>query len=226
MTLLGKPLLAHTAEAALASVRLTRIVLSTDDPAIAECGRSLGLEVPFLRPRELAQDDTPTIPVLQHVVRRLEAAGASYDAVFVLQPTNPLRTTADIDGAIELLETSGADSVISCVDVGDHHPARMKQVNAAGQVSNPPFAELFEGQPRQCLPKMFLREGSVYLARMRVLMDRNSLQGADCRAWIIPRERGWNIDTPFDLFIVEQMMRARSMPGPSGAPHQEAAHAR
>jgi CMP-N-acetylneuraminic acid synthetase len=205
--LMGRPLLAYTAEAALRATRLSRIVLSTDDPEIAEVGRAWGLEVPFLRPSRLAADATPTVPVMQDVVRRLEAADDRYDATFLLQPTNPLRTPADIDGAIELLERTGADSVISFVDTGERHPARMKTIDGDGRVLDPPFAEPFEGMPRQQLPKLYLRDGSVYLTRRDVLMDRNSLKGADCRAWIMPEERAWNIDSPFDLFIVEQMMK-------------------
>lgn len=207
--LLGKPLLAYTAEAALASKRLTRTVLSTDDREIAEIGRRLGLDVPFFRPAELARDDTPTIPVLQDVVRRLEAAGESYEAIMTLQPTNPLRRVEDIDGAIDLLEASGADSVLSFVDVGERHPARMKCIDAKGRVSDPPFAEAFEGQPRQQLQKLYLREGSIYLTRRSVLMEQHSLKGADCRAWIIPEERARNIDTLFDLRIAEYILRAQ-----------------
>ncbi|MGH9771712.1 MAG: cytidylyltransferase domain-containing protein [Candidatus Acidiferrales bacterium] len=207
--LLGKPLLAYTAEAALASKRLTRTVLSTDDREIAEIGRQLGLDVPFLRPAELARDDTPTIPVLQDVVRRLEAAGESYEAIMTLQPTNPLRRVEDIDGAIDLLESSGADSVLSFVDVGERHPARMKCIDATGRVSDPPFAEAFEGQPRQQLRKLYLREGSIYLTRRPVLMEQHSLKGADCRAWIIPEERARNIDTLFDLRMAEYILRAQ-----------------
>jgi CMP-N,N'-diacetyllegionaminic acid synthase len=199
--------LAYTAEAARASKRLARTVLSTDDEGIAAVGREWGLETPFLRPPELAQDDTPTVPVLQDVVGRLEAAGDRYDAVFLLQPTNPLRLASDIDGAIELLEQTGADSVISFSDVGERHPARMKWIDAQGRVIDPPFIERFEGQPRQQLEKMYLRDGSVYLTRRDVLMEQNSLKGADCRAWIIPEERARNIDSYFDLFLVERMLR-------------------
>ena len=89
--LLGKPLLAYTAEAALAAKHLTRTVLSTEDEEIASVGHACGLDVPFLRPAELARDETPTMPVLQDVVRKLEALGEFYEAVFILQPTNPLR---------------------------------------------------------------------------------------------------------------------------------------
>lgn len=205
--LAGKPLLAYTAEVALASKGLKRTVLSTDDDEIARIGKSYGLDVPFLRPAELALDGTPTIPVLQDVVRRLEEAGERYDAIFLLQPTNPLRMVSDIDGAIELLRETGADSVISFVDTGERHPARMKLIDETGRVTDPPFAEEFEGQPRQQLKKMFVRDGSVYLTRRDVLMCQNSLKGRDCRAWIIPEERSRNIDDEFDLFLVEQMMK-------------------
>jgi CMP-N-acetylneuraminic acid synthetase len=205
--LLGRPLLAYTAEAALSAKSLSRVVLSTDDRQIADVGRSLGLDVPFMRPHELARDDTPTIPVLQDVVRRLARDGQAYDAVFVLQPTNPLRRVEDIDGAVQLLEATQADSVISFVEVGEKHPARMKMIDAEGRVHNPPFAEASEGQPRQQLAKLYLREGSVYVTRHDVLMRQNSLQGRDCRAWIVPPERACAIDTPWDLFLAEQMRR-------------------
>lgn len=205
--LLGKPLLAYTAEAALAARRLTRTVLSTDDEEIATVGRAAGLEVPFLRPPELARDNTPTIPVLQDVVQKLEASGERYDAILALQPTTPLRRPEDIDGAIALLERTGADAVISFVDVGEKHPARMKFLDADGRVIDPPFAEQFEGQRRQDLPKMYLREGSIYLTRRDVLMLRHSLQGEDCRAWLVPVERACNIDVPFDLFLAAQILQ-------------------
>jgi CMP-N-acetylneuraminic acid synthetase len=208
--LLGKPLLAYTAEAALSAKRLTRTILSTEDEAIASIGRACGLDVPFLRSADLARDQTPSIPVLQDAVRRLEQIGEYYDAVFTLQPTNPLRRPQDIDGAVDLLERTGADSVISFVDVGEKHPARMKFINSEGKVIDPPFKEEFEGQRRQDLPKLYLREGSVYLTRRSVLMEQGSVQGSDCRAWLIPEDRACNIDTPFDLFLAEQMLKCRA----------------
>ena len=205
--LLGRPLIAYTAEAALASRKISRLVLSTDDPEIAEVGKRCGVEVPFFRPPELAKDDTPHVPVLQDVVRKMEAMDGPYDAILTLQPTNPLRRAADIDGAIELLDASGADSVISFVAVGERHPARMKEIDEQGWVIDPAFSEAFEGQPRQQLSKLYLREGSIYLTRRDVLMKGNSLKGKHCRAWMIPEERACNIDTPFDIYLAEQLLR-------------------
>jgi len=205
--LCGKPLLQYTAEAALKAKRLTRVILSTEDEEIAAVGRRCGLEVPFMRPPELARDDTPHVPVLQDAVRRMEQAGKTVDAILTLQPTNPLRLPSDIDGAIELLERTGADSVISFVAVGEKHPARMKFIGEDGRVVDPPFAEKFEGQRRQDLPVLYLREGSIYLTRRDVLMKHNSIKGRDCRAWIMPQDRACNIDSPFDLFLAEQLLK-------------------
>jgi CMP-N-acetylneuraminic acid synthetase len=205
--LAGRPLLAYTASAALAARRLSRVVLSTDDEEIAEVGRRLGLDVPFMRPAALAQDDTPAIAVLQHAVREVEQQDERFDAVFTLQPTNPLRRTDDIDGAIELLARTGADSVISFVEVGDRHPARMKFIDADGRVIDPPFAERVEGQRRQDLPKMYLREGSVYVTRRDVLVHDGSVKGNDCRAWIVAADRACNIDEPIDWMLAEVLVR-------------------
>ncbi|EMI17663.1 CMP-N-acetylneuraminic acid synthetase [Rhodopirellula maiorica SM1] len=204
--LCGKPLLQYTAEAALAAKKLTRVVLTTECDEIASVGRACGLEVPFIRPAELAKDDTPSLPVIQHTVDFLQQQGDRFDAVLTLQPTNPLRLPSDIDGAIDLLETSGADSVISFVDVGEKHPARMKFVGEDGRVIDPPFAEEFEGQRRQDLRPLYLREGSIYLTQRSVLMDQHSFKGQDCRAWIMPPHRACNIDTPFDMQMAEWLI--------------------
>ena len=209
----GKPLLHYTAQAALAARRLDRVILSTESESIGQVGRACGLEVPFQRPPELARDDTPTLPVIQHAVQWCEQQGDRYDAILVLQPTNPLRRAADIDGAIDLLETTAADSVISFVDVGEKHPARMKFIDADRRVTDPPFAESFEGQRRQDLQPLYLREGSIYLVRRDVLMLQHSLKGNDCRAWMIPPERACNIDEPFDLELASWLIdRQTNMP--------------
>jgi CMP-N,N'-diacetyllegionaminic acid synthase len=205
----GKPLLAWTAECAKAARSLSRVVLSTEDEEIAEVGRAWGLEVPFLRPQELAKNDTPSLPVVLHALAVLDEQGDRFDAVCLLQPTSPLRQPEDIDGAVSLLERTSAESVISFVDAGERHPARMKLVGDDGRVFEPAFAEAFEGQRRQELPKLYLREGSIYLTRTRVLVEKHSFKGDDCRAWIVPEERAVNVDTPFDLFLAEQALAYR-----------------
>jgi len=136
-----KPLIAHTIECALATNRVTRTIVSTDDQAIADVARQWGADVPFMRPPELATDTALAIPTLQHALQATEALDQStYDALVMLQPTTPFRTERDLDAALALLEKSGADSVISVVDVEGHHPARMKYMDG-DRLIDPPFCE-------------------------------------------------------------------------------------
>jgi len=200
----GKPLLVHTAEAALAARRLSRVVLTTDDERIAEIGRGCGLEVPFLRPAELAMDDTPTLPVLQHAVTELEKKGDRFDAVCLLQPTSPFRRAGDIDGCIELLETEGLDAVVSVLPVPpEHNPHWVYFRDREGLLR----LATGEDQPiprRQELPPAFHRDGSVYVTRRDVLMEENSLYGRRLGGFLAD-SRSVNLDTPADWERAERL---------------------
>jgi CMP-N,N'-diacetyllegionaminic acid synthase len=203
----GKPLLAHTAEAALAARRLSCVILTTDDGGIAEVGRRLGLEVPFLRPADLARDDTPTLPVVQHAVAELERAGDRFDAVCLLQPTSPFRRPEDIDGCIELLETEGLDAVISVLPVPpEHNPHWVYFRNGEGLLR----LATGEGQPiprRQELPPAFHRDGAVYVVRREILMQENSLYGRRLGGYVIPEsDRNVNLDTLADWDRAESLI--------------------
>lgn len=194
----GKPLLAYTVEAAV-DTAVDRLILSTDDVKIADAGRVLGCDVPFMRPPELARDETPHLPVIQHAVRWLqEHDGYSADVVVILQPTSPLRSAIDISGALRMLELSGADSVVSVTEVGPHaHPMRMLRVDASGN------ATLFSGEPvrnrinrRQDMPQAFVMNGAVYACRTHVLFgDDPSLYGDRVVAYPMPADRSISIDS-------------------------------
>jgi len=206
--LCGKPLLAYTAEAALASRRLSRVILSTEDEEIARVGRECGLETPFLRPAELARDETPMLPVVQHAVRFLEETGERFDAVCLLQPTNPLRGAAEIDACINLLESSGADAVITTLPVpAEYNPHWVYFPNSAGWLG------LSTGEPapiprRQELPPAFHREGSVYVTRREPLMERNSFYGARLLGYEMNADRSVNIDTIEDWERAERLLQS------------------
>jgi CMP-N,N'-diacetyllegionaminic acid synthase len=196
--LCGKPLIQYTADVALATLRLDRLILSTDDEEIAAVGRQCGLDVPFMRPTELAQDRTPSLPVLQHAVQFLEDRNEHYDAICLLQPTNPLRRAEHIDGCIELLETSGADAVITVLAVpAEYNPHWTYFRDQQG------FLRLSTGEPspiprRQDLPPAFHRDGSVYVMRRDVLMEQNSLYGARLAAFPMDSHSSVNIDSLAD----------------------------
>lgn len=200
----GKPLIVYTIEATRKTTLLSRTIVSTDSEEIAGMCRRFGAEVPFIRPADLGQDDTLMIPVVLHALDMLEE---TYDAVLLLQPTDPLRKPEDIDQAIRLLEAHPeADSVISVVKVGDNHPARMKQI-VDGFLIDPAFAEEIEGQCRQDLPEYYIRNGAIYLTRARVLREQRSFKGRRCLAYVMPEERSVNIDGYLDLLLAEAILR-------------------
>lgn len=209
----GKPLIAYTIEAASASHALDRAILSTEDTAIAEAARALGCDVPFMRPAELAQDDTPHLPVIQHAVRWMdEHAGYRPDAVMILQPTSPLRAAADIRAAVTLLEQSGADSALSVSEVPAHaHPMRALRVDDDGR------AVLFvTGEDvrhrinrRQDLPAAWMMNGAIYICRTRVLFaDPPSLYGDRVVVHRMPAPRGLSIDDAHDWAEAERALAA------------------
>jgi len=209
--LAGKPLLTYSIEAALAvRDRLVRVILSTDDPAIAEAGRACGADVPFLRPAELGSDRTPMVPVLQHAVREIESRDSlRLDWVLLLQPTAPLRLPVDIRAAIALAEAGGCDSVISVVQVFAVHPILMKRIEADRLL---PFCmEEKEGTRRQDYqPPAYMRNGAIYLTRRDVLMERDSIWGEVIRPYVMPDERSVSIDNELDFRLAELMLGDRT----------------
>jgi CMP-N,N'-diacetyllegionaminic acid synthase len=201
----GKPLLQWTAEAALAARTLAWVVLSTEDDEIAAIGESCGLAVPFLRPKELAADDTPTLPVVQHSIRALEAQGESFDAVCLLQPTSPFRAASEIDACVELFDEKEADSVVSVLRVpSEYNPQWVYLRKADGTLS----LSTGESEPpvrRQVLPPAFHRDGSIYVTRRNVVMEANSLYGTRILGYEITRSCTINIDMPNDWIRAEAM---------------------
>ena len=203
----GRPLLSYTADAARASRRLERVILSTDDPAIAEAGRTLGLEVPFLRPASLAADDTPMIPVLRHAVSEMRARGFAADAVVLLQPTSPLRRAAHIDAAVDLLEQSGADTVVSVVDV----PHQFSPASVMRLVDGR-LQPLLDGPVvtrRQDKLRVYARNGPAVLATRVAMLDRESLYDGDCRPLVMDAAESIDIDGPWDLELLEFLLSRR-----------------
>ena len=210
----GKPLIAYTIETALQAQGLfSAIIVSTDDPEIADVARTWGAEVPFLRPAELAGDSVPTAPVLQHAVRFMEERDRiRLDWVCLLQPTDPLRNTDDIATAIRLAQEGGCDSVISVVQVFAVHPILMKRIEGGRLL--PYCIEEKEGTRRQDYqPSAYMRNGAIYLTRRDVLLEHGSIWGDVIRPYVMPPERSIGIDTELDLKLVEVLIREQSRNG-------------
>lgn len=169
--LLGKPVIAYTIEAAQKSGVIDRLILSTDDPAIAEVAKQYGCEVPFMRPDELANDTAATLPVIQHAVKFLkEKEGYEPDYILVLQPTSPLRQAFHIKEAAEIAAKTGADCVLSVAEIPENFNHKKAMILENG------LLRLINGDPvykrisrRQELPKSYWSIGSIYLTKTPIL---------------------------------------------------------
>ena len=206
--LAGRPLLAYTAVAARASRRLSRMVVSTDDEGIADEGRRLGLDVPFMRPAELATDETPMLPVLQHAAEAQSAAGFTADVIVLLQPTSPLRRAEHIDAAVDLLAESGADSVVSVVEVPHQfNPVSVMTLQEGKLHSFLPGRFVTR---RQDKPQVFARNGPAVLAVRASVLKRGSMYGDVCRPLLMTSEDSVDVDTSTDLELLEWLFATRA----------------
>jgi CMP-N-acetylneuraminic acid synthetase len=195
--LAGRPLLAYTADAACQSGVIDRLVLSTDAPEVADIGRRAGVEVPFMRPAALAADDTPMLPVVQHALEALAHTGSEPEIVVLLQPTSPLRRPEHISRAVEMLRATGADSVVSVVELPRHFsPDYVMRIDAGRLV---PF--LPEGARitrRQDARPACVRDGTVYVFWRRTIERFGTIYGEDARPLVIDPAESLSIDTPED----------------------------
>jgi len=196
----GKPLMVWTIEEAKKSKYIDRLILSSDDAEIIAVAREWGCEVPFVRPAELAQDDTPGIQPVFHAVRALPG----YDYVVLLQPTSPLRTCDDIDRCIELCLAKGAFSCVSVVEP-DKSPYWMFTGDSDGKIR--PF--LGDSQMiarRQDLPQVYALNGAVYVAEYQALLERETFITDNTVFHLMAKHASIDIDTEIDLVISEILL--------------------
>lgn len=189
----GRPLIDFTIAAARRARCVDRIVLSTDDPAIAEVARACGCEVPFLRPAELATDEARSIDVVLHALDALPP----YDLVVLLQPTSPTRSAADIDEACALLLQHEASSCVS-VTLVEQNPYWMYQLDAGARLQ-PLLPPVASAARRQDLPLVYVLNGAVYAARSAWLRETRSFVGEGTVAHVMPHDRSIDIDTLEDF---------------------------
>lgn len=207
-TLSGKPLIAWTIEAAKRSC-LSRVIVSTDDSEIAEVSRQWGAETPFIRPQDLAGDASPHVPVVLHALDWLgEHEGRQPEWVMLLQPTSPLRTSEDIDAAIELAEKTGATAVVGVTEPR-HHPFLMHCMDEQGRLSKFMQSDLNYAR-RQDLPPVFATNGAIYLIRGSVLREKGTFTPEGCRGLVMPAKRSLDVDTAEDLRLAELVIRDRA----------------
>ena len=201
----GKPMIAWTIEAALRSEYLDDVVVSTDDREIAAISEKCGANVPFIRPAELAGDTARSVDVLLHAIAHFKNELAThFDYVVLLQPTSPLRTSKDIDGAITLLANRGADAVISVCEVV-HPPHWSNTLGEDGNMKG--FLPRSISRRSQDFPPYYRLNGSIYILDIQRLIEEKDLFLRDnIYAFKMAREFSLDVDTELDFDLVQCML--------------------
>lgn len=210
-TLLGKPLICYSIEAALKSKLVDRVIVSTDSEKIIKIAKTYGAEAPFKRPGEFATDTAHTPPVIQHALKFLEEKdNYCSDIVVTLQPTSPLRKEGAIDEMIRMLVKGKYESVISVVNVGGYHPWWMSKIENNRLV---PFLKLpANADPynleRQQLPKVFKQNGSIYVTRTKALFEKNNIIiDKNCGVYLMDETYSLDIDNYADFLLMKIIMK-------------------
>ncbi len=204
----GKPLLKYTFDAAKNSSLITRTILSTDDEGFAEYGRENGIEV-LMRSESLSNDTALIKDVLVFHLSKLKEEGYVPDIIILLQPTSPLRTSRHIDGSLrKMIEDPEADAVVSLVDVPHEYlPMKIMKTMDDGSVT---FYQK-DGErfvTRQTLPKLYARNGAaVYAVYTKSFLETGSLYGKRCLPYFMKEEESVDIDSYFELFLTECIMK-------------------
>ncbi len=193
----GKPLIAWSIEQAQAVAAIEHVVVSTDDDAIVAVARQFGAEVPFRRPAELAQDTTPTEPVLTHAVEWYRNNGFAPDAVILLQPTSPWRRPGSLAAAIERFEAAQADSLLGVCENHHFFWKNLQQPQALYDYRNRPR--------RQDIPdadRWYRENGSIYITRTELLMQGGNRLGGTIAMYPMHEDESWEIDSLADFDVV------------------------
>jgi N-acylneuraminate cytidylyltransferase len=199
----NKPLIAYSIESASQSQLIHRVIVSTDDEEIAEIVKKFGAEV-IIRPSELATDTAATIDVILHCLSSLEEQNDIPDCIVLLQPTSPLRTVKDIDGAISEWVTQDCDSVISVCET-DHTPYLSCTLGKKFLI--PTFGEQYFKLRRQDIPQTFVPNGAIYIATPGYLKQKRTFYSDRTLPFVMPKERSVDIDTEIDIIVTEAIMK-------------------
>lgn len=202
----GKPLIVWSINHALAIKRVTRVLVSTDSQEIATIAAEAGAEVPFLRPTELAQDDSPEWLVWRHALNFLKKSqGALPDALIVVPVTAPLRSIEDLERCLDEYQKGEVDIVVTVTDAHRNPYFNMVKLLPDGTVGLviPPHGSI---NRRQDAPVVFDMTTVAYVVRPKFVMTKNGVFEGRVRHVYVPTERALDIDTPFDFKVAERLM--------------------
>jgi len=207
----GKELIRYSIESGLACPLIDEVVVSTDNVEIAKIAKTAGAQVPFLRPEELAADDSPTIDMVIHALEFLKKNNQNFDAICLLQPTVPFRNYEDVVDTILKFKETDADSLISVREVPHiYNPHWIYQENKkTGFIERVISAEKMISR-RQDLPRNFHRDGSIYITKTEVILSKKSLYGEKLIYHEMTNSPNINIDTKKDWIDAELYLNSFS----------------
>ena len=207
--LAGKPLIAYSIDAGLKSRYIDYVLVSTDDEEIAKVSKACGAQIPFLRPAGLAGDRAKTIDAVLHAVSALREIGEEFDSLVLLQPTSPLRTAEDIDGAIEVFYAGGRRSVVSVSEVSDHPILIRTIVETEEGARLQPLLSVGSTCRRQEFPLFYRVNGSIYINAIEMLNPETSFNDNQV-PFVMKKSHAIDIDEPVDLRTAEWAIRGES----------------
>ena len=208
--LAGKPLIAYAIEVGLSIPQIDKLIVSTDDEEIAAISRKYGAEVPFIRPTELARDDSPEILSWQHAIRTVEEQfGYHVDVLVSIPATSPLRLTEDISQCIRTLVDSDADIVVTVKEAERNPYFNMLELDESGY-AHLLMRERKNFSHRQKAPVVYDMTTVAYAARASYILNTSSILKGKVKAMVVPEERALDIDTELDFEIAEFLMNKRS----------------
>jgi len=202
----NKPLISYSINAALSSSYVTRIVVSTDDPDIASISEKCGAEV-LMRPVELSGDTVSASDVVIHVGETLLKKGQIPDILIMLQPTSPLRTSGDIDNALQLFMENECDSVISVIK--EEHPP-LWCLKIVDKYLEPMFGWENLKKTRQEFPESYKPNGAIFIASLKTLKEQDGFYCGKLLPYIMPPERSVDIDSEMDLTLAQFLLEVRN----------------
>ena len=202
--LLGNPLLYYSIKSAKESKYIDKVIISTDDDEIAEIGKKLGADVPFLRPEEISGDKAKSIDAFIHAIKELEKLEEKYDYILLLQNTSPLRQSWHIDEAIEKLIESGERSLVAVSEVTEH-PCIMRTLNEKNETFN--LLNMSGDMRRQDFSPIYLVNGAIYIQKNDEYLNLDTNLNGGKLAYVMAREYSVDIDEYLDLDIATHYLK-------------------
>lgn len=205
--LCGKPLIAWSIEVGLKSKYLDEVIVSTDSEEIADVAKKYGANVPFLRPKILANDTAPTFDTLKHAIDFCKNnLNKTYDYIVLVEPTSPLRTEYDIDNAIEQLFDSKASSIVGIGKTEDQNPAFLIKKNENGFIYGYENKDM-RVMRRQDINDVFFFEGTIYISKTDTLLDKETFYHSETIGYDVPKYKSLEIDDIDDFIMIEAIMK-------------------